>query len=91
MSLLAAIIDQWVVTGGLGFWGRLVLLSIYLVAAVIYLVRTGGAAGGAAHQSSLRGPIRIERARPTLKNSLVNFLLFRGQPKRAAAGRVRRH
>lgn len=74
--LAAGVIDQWVVAGGLGFWGRLLLLVLYLGGACYYLavevlpllVRRINPVY-AAHT--------IERSRPTLKNALVNFLLFR--------------
>ena len=74
--LLAALVDHWLVTGGLGFWARLAFLVVYLAACGWYLavevlplvVRRINPVY-AAHT--------IERSRPSLKNALVNFLLFR--------------
>ena len=76
---LAAILDHWVVPGGMGFVGRLVCLAVFLAAAGYYLI---------AHVLPLLvrriNPIyaahTIERSRPSLKNGLLNFLLFRANP-----------
>jgi hypothetical protein len=77
--LLAALIDHWLVSGGLGFWGRLILWFGLLAGAgwwtfshIVPLVIKRINPLYAAHT--------IERSRPTLKNSLVNFLLFRSDP-----------
>jgi hypothetical protein len=72
-----ALIDHWLVAGGLGFAGRLVLWLALL------------AAGGAFFVHRVLPPLvrrvnpvfaayTLERSRPTLKNSLINFLLLRG-------------
>ena len=74
--LLAALVDHWLVAGGLGFWSRLTLCGIYLVAVGGYLavevlpllVR---------RINPIYAAHTIERSRPSLKNALVNFLLFR--------------
>ncbi len=76
---LAAIVDHWVIAGGLGLWGRLLLLVAYVAAVLAYL---------ATHVLPLLlkriNPVyaahTIERSRPTLKNALVNFLFFRDNP-----------
>ncbi len=76
---VAAMIDHWVITGGLGFWGRVILLAVFLIAAgwwtatqiLPLLIK---------RINPLYAAQTIERSRPSLKNSLVNFLLFRSDP-----------
>ncbi len=74
--MFAAALDHWVVAGGLGFAARLLLL-LGLVAG-----------GGAYFLFCVLPPLvrrinpvfaaqTIEQGRPTLKNSLINFLLLR--------------
>ena len=70
-----AILDHWIVPGGLAGWSRMLLLVVYLAAAGYFAVRYVVPLlfkrinpVYAAHQ--------IEQAKPT-KNSLINFLLFR--------------
>lgn len=78
--LLAALMDH-LVPGGLGFWPRLLLCAAFLIGCLTYfilkvlpvLTRRINLVY-AAHT--------IERSRPTLKNSLVNFLLLRGERSR---------
>jgi len=78
--LVAAVIDHWVVFGGLGFWGRLLLLGGLITA------------GGTYFALRVLPPLvqrinpifaaqTIERDRPSLKNSLINFLLLRARPR----------
>ena len=74
--LLVSILDHWVIHGGLGFWGRMIAFAGLLAGAAVYLVR--------AVVPYLRYRINpvyaartIEEAEPSLKNSLVNFLLLR--------------
>ena len=76
--LVAAVLDQWVLAHGLGFWGRLVCLALFL----------GGAGYYAAEKllpwliyriNPIYAAQAIEKSRPTLKNSLINFLFLRGQ------------
>jgi len=75
--LAAAVIDHWVISGGLGFWGRLWLLLGLLVGAGWYFARR--------ISMPLIGRINpifaaytIEQSSRSLKNSLINFLLLRG-------------
>jgi len=76
---LVALIDHWVVKGGLGFAGRLVFLLAFLAGAGAYfglvlwplLVR---------RINPVYAAQAIERSRPSLKNSLINFLLLRTRP-----------
>jgi hypothetical protein len=77
--LLAAIVDQWLVPGGLGFAGRLVALLLFLAGLVSFatlwlgpLVLRRINPVFAAHT--------IENSQPGMKNSLVNFLLLRSSP-----------
>jgi hypothetical protein len=76
--LLAALLDHWVFPHGLGFWGRLVCLAIFLAGAGYY----------AAEKllpwliyriNPIYAAQTIEKSRPTLKNSLINFLFLRSQ------------
>jgi len=74
--LTLALLDHWLIPGGLGTWSRTLALLAFL-----------GCAGfwGAKHLfPALIRPINplyaaqtIERAQPSLKNSLLNFLFFR--------------
>jgi hypothetical protein len=78
--LLTAVLDHWVVTGGLGTVSRWAALLIFIAGSAAYswrcllplLLRRINPVY-AAHS--------IERAKPGLKNSLVNFLLFRAHPE----------
>jgi hypothetical protein len=76
--LVAAVLDHWVLAHGLGFWGRLLCLALFL----------GGAGYYAAEKllpwliyriNPIYAAQAIEKSRPTLKNSLINFLFLRGQ------------
>lgn len=77
--LLVALVDHWVVPGGLGVAMRWTALGVYLAGAAVYcwrslvplLVRRINPVY-AAHS--------IECSKPSLKNSLVNFLLLRANP-----------
>ena len=76
---LVALVDHWVVKGGLGFAGRLIFLLGFLAGASAYfavvlwplLVR---------RINPVYAAQAIERSRPSLKNSLINFLLLRSRP-----------
>jgi hypothetical protein len=75
-----ALIDHWAISGGLPGWARLIALGIYLLAAGWYL---------AAKVlpllfwriNPLYAAETIERTQPSLKNSLLNFLIFRAEPQ----------
>lgn len=80
---LAAIVDHWLVTGGLGFWGRTLIWLVMVAAALFYTVKF------ILPSIVLRiNPVyaaqTIEQSKPTLKNSLVNFLLLRNQQNQMA-------
>ena len=73
----AAIIDHWLIAGGLGFWGRLVLLLGLLGGASWQIAR--GVLPPLIHRiNPIFAAHTIEQSQPSLKNSLVNFLLLRG-------------
>ncbi len=76
---LAAMIDHWLVRGGLGFWGRLLLLVGYLGAAG-WWIATQLLPLLVKRINPLYAAYTIEHSRPSLKNSLLNFLLFRADP-----------
>ena len=77
---IAVLIDHWLVSGGLGFWGRSILLVIYLAAAGWWTV-TQILPLLLRKINPLYAAQTIEHSRPSLKNALVNFLLFRSDPK----------
>ncbi len=64
------------VSGGLGFWGRLLLLAGYLAGAV-WWIGTQIVPLVVRRINPLYAAYTIERSRPTLKNTLLNFLMFR--------------
>ena len=83
--LLATLVDHWLVSGGLGYAGRTLAWAICLTAAVTWtgyillpLVFRRINPVYAAHA--------IEESRPTLKNSLVNFLLLRERGEKMSPG-----
>ena len=74
-------IDSWVFKGGLGAWGRLAAFFIlvvgvgsYCAVRVVPLLRRRVNPIYAAHT--------IEQGQPSLKNSLINFLLLQGERAR---------
>ncbi len=76
---LAAIADHWIIPGGLGFWGRLSFLSVYVAGAVYFLIAQVLPLC-VRRINPVYAAYTIERSRPSLKNALVNFLLFRENP-----------
>jgi hypothetical protein len=76
--LAVAAIDHWLVVGGLGFWERLGLWLVLVgAAATFFVIRL---LPPLVHRiNPLFSATTIEQSRPSLKNSLVNFLLFRRQ------------
>lgn len=75
--LIAAILDHWLVVGGLGIWTRVVLWfglvalagSVFSFHLFLPLWR---------RINPLFAASTIEKSEPTLRNSLINFLLLRG-------------
>jgi len=80
---VAAIIDHWLVTGGLGFWGRLVLWGFLIAAVSLYCVKHLWPALVLSINPVFAAKT-IEQCKPTLKNSLINFLLLRGRQNEMA-------
>jgi hypothetical protein len=74
----AALADHWLVTGGLGFWGRLVLWVILISAAGLYFVKFLWPSL-VLSINPVFAARTIEQCKPSLKNSLINFLLLRGR------------
>ena len=73
----AVVVDQWVISGGLGFWGRLFLLLVLLAGVGYYFARF--ILTPVVHRiNPIFAAHTIEQSRPSLKNSLINFLLLRG-------------
>ncbi len=76
---VAALGDHWLIAGGLGFWSRLLLLIVFL-AGTGWWIGTQIAPLAFKRINPLYAAYTIERSRPTLKNALVNFLMFRANP-----------
>ncbi len=95
--IVVAVVDHWLLRGGLGVFGRTVAFSLLAVGVLAYAARTL-----LPHVRYRLNPVyaadKIERAAPALKNSLLNFLLlrrhhpgvpevvFRGLEQQTAAG-----
>ncbi|HVX14056.1 MAG TPA: hypothetical protein VHC22_22920 [Pirellulales bacterium] len=79
--MLVALIDHWLIRGGLGFGGRLAAACLLAVGALAFvvlrivplIVR---------RVNPVYAAYTIERHRPGIKNSLINFLLLRSEPGR---------
>jgi hypothetical protein len=78
--LLVALADHWLIRGGFGAALRFALFAALVLGAGYYFVKK--------ILPALLGRVNpvyaaqtIERSRPTLKNSLINFLLFRQKPE----------
>lgn len=75
--LAAAVIDHWVIAGGLMPWARWLLFLGLLGGAGYYFA--GRIVVPMIHRiNPIFAAHTIEQSRPTLKNSLINFLLLRG-------------
>ena len=81
--LAVAVVDQWVFSHGLGFFARLGLFAVWVAAAGAFIWRFL-----APPLVNRINPVfaaqAIEQVRPTLKNSLINFLLLRSHPEDVA-------
>jgi len=74
--LVAALVDHWIAPGGLGVYGRLAFLAIFLIGAGYFAARQ--LAPLLIYRiNPLFAAHTIERAKPGLKNALVNFLFLR--------------
>jgi hypothetical protein len=74
--LLAAVVDHWIVPGGLSIYGRLAFLAAFLIGGGYFVAREI-APLFVYRINPLFAAQTIERAKPTLKNSLLNFLMLR--------------
>jgi hypothetical protein len=77
--LLAVLCDHWLLPGGLGTVGRWLALAIYLAGALAYSWRSLLPLC-IRRINPVYAAFTIERSKPTLKNSLINFLLLRATP-----------
>jgi hypothetical protein len=84
MALLVAVVDHWVF--GLSVGARLAVLAI-LVAWTGYCAWRWIAPTMARRINPLYAASAIERHQPSLKNSLINYLLVRSHPEEAAVVR----
>ena len=76
LLLAAALADHWLIFGGLGFFGRMFFWLAIIIAGGWYAWRRV-VPPLARRISPIYAAHTIEQSRPTLKNSLINFLLFR--------------
>lgn len=76
--LVAAILDHWLIPGGLGFWGR-ALMFVLLAGGAGYYVAVELLPLFIKRINPVYAAHTIERSSPSLKNSLVNFLLLKKQ------------
>ena len=74
--LVAAVFDHWLIPGGLSVYGRLAFLVVFLLGAGWFAIREL-APLFVYRINPLFAAQTIERAKPTLKNSLLNFLMLR--------------
>src|SRR6185295_11765886 len=72
----ATLVDHWIMPGGLGTFGRFSSLAVFLAGAGYYFVRYI-APLLLRRINPVYAAHTIENSKPSLKNSLVNFLLFR--------------
>jgi hypothetical protein len=81
--LLVALADHWLFAHGLNFAVRLILFVVWMSAAGWFLWRS--VAPAIMHRiNPVFAAQTIEQGRPTLKNSLINFLLLRAHPENVA-------
>lgn len=77
--LVAALVDHWLVPGGVGFFGRFVLFLILVAGAGAFFARKVLPLLVRRIHPLFAASV-IEETRPEMKNSLVNFLFLRRQP-----------
>ena len=75
-----ALVDHWVIAGGLPGWARIIALGSYAVVAGWYFV-TRLLPLFIKRINPLYAAETIERTQPSLKNGLLNFLMFRARPQ----------
>ena len=77
--LVVAVADHWLFPHGLGFAARLLLWAVWVAVAAWFAWRS--VAPSIVHRiNPVFAAQAIEHGRPTLKNSLINFLLLRSHP-----------
>ncbi|MBX9789962.1 MAG: hypothetical protein K2Y37_13675 [Pirellulales bacterium] len=81
--LLLVVVDHWVLPGGLGVWTRLLALVGLLAGAGWYLAARVVPLLGK-RVNPVYAAYSIEKTQPTLKNSVINFLLLRRERERVA-------
>ncbi|MGE0536839.1 MAG: hypothetical protein AB7O68_17845 [Pirellulales bacterium] len=81
--LLLVVVDHWVLPGGLGFWTRLLALIGLLAAGGWYLTARVFPLFGK-RVNPVYAAYSIEKTQPTLKNSVINFLLLRRERQHVA-------
>jgi collagen type III alpha len=78
--LVATLADHWLISGGLGFWSRLILFLGLVGGAGWYCFRV--LFPPLIYQvNPIYAARTLEQARPSLKNSLINLLLLRREEK----------
>ena len=85
VMLVAAIVDHWLVPGGLGAVGRW-LFFLALAAGAIYYTVAYVLPLLVRRINPLYAARALEQSEPTLKNSLINFLMLRSNPAAVRAG-----
>ncbi|HET6881422.1 MAG TPA: hypothetical protein VFI31_14765, partial [Pirellulales bacterium] len=76
--MLVALIDHWVVAGGLGFAGRALAFGLLAAGVAAFLILRLGPLL-LRRVNPVYAAYTIERNRPGIKNSLINFLLLRSR------------
>jgi len=71
-----SLVDHWLVRGGLGFWGRL-LAFLVLVGGIVYFAVRSLIPHVLHRINPAFSAMTIEQAEPSLKNSVLNFLLLK--------------
>ncbi len=80
---LAAVLDQWVIYGGLSVAGRYAIWSVWLAISLFYFaVRVAPVL--IRRVNPIYAAQTIEQYKPSLKNGLINFLLIRSRREDAA-------
>ena len=75
-----ALVDQWLIAGGLGLVARTIALVLFLAGTIGWTV-WALAPLLFRRINPIYAARAIEQSRPSLKNGLVNFLMLRGHPE----------
>jgi hypothetical protein len=76
--LAVSLVDHWLVPGGLGIGGRVLFFAVFLFAAAWYIARRL-APLVIRRINPIYAADTIEKSKPSLKNSLINFLFLRNE------------